>query len=178
MRPDLDSPPVTEAARAEMEAFHSAVVEEVRRLAGDKALLGRVLAEAQSVVRADLDALTEERDGLRAEIDRHHRELRSLAGSDTPRTAELHERIAGAERRLPELAARIAEIERESITRAEAEAAFADFDALWQGLSPREQQRLIRLLVASVEYDGQSVAVTFRPTSIRALIVRRLENAA
>ena len=154
------------------------VVEEVRRLAGDKALLGRVLAEAQSAIRGELDAVIKERDVLRAEIDRHHRELRRLAGSDSRRAAELHERIAGAERRLPELAARIAELERESITRAEAEEAFADFDGLWQGLSPREQQRLVRLLVASVEYDGESVAVTFLPTSIRALIDRRLEDAA
>ncbi|MCW5775869.1 MAG: recombinase family protein [Phycisphaeraceae bacterium] len=154
------------------------VVEEVSRLAGDKALLGRVLTEAQATVRAELDALAEERNGLRAETERLHGELRRLPGSATPRVAELHERIAEAERRLPELAARIAELERETITRAEAETAFADFDALWQGLSPREQQRLIRLLVASVEYDGESVAVTFRPTSIRALIDRRLEDAA
>jgi len=154
------------------------VVDEVRRLANDKDLLGRVLAEAQTVVRTELDALIEERDGLRAEIDRHHRELRRLAGSATPRVVDLHERIADAERRLPELAARIAKLERETITRAEAEAAFAEFDALWRGFSPREQQRLIRLLLATVEYDGESVAVTFRPTSIRALIDRRLEDAA
>jgi site-specific DNA recombinase len=57
---------------------------------------------------------------------------------------------------------------------------FADFDGLWQSLIPREQARLLKLLISTVEYDGDAstVSVTFRPTSIRVLIDRKLENAA
>ena len=75
---------------------------------------------------------------------------------------------------------RSAELDADTITREEAAAAFADFDSLWQNLIPREQARLLRLLISTVEYDATAgtVAVTFRPTSIRALLARRLEEAA
>jgi site-specific DNA recombinase len=162
------------------------VVDEVRALATDRALLARVLTEAQATVEADLAALTTERGALAAERQRHDRELRDLAtnGASTvevsARIAELHERIADADKRLPVLEARIAELSHESIGREEAEAAFRDFDQIWQNLIPREQARLLKLLIATVEYDAKngSVAVTFRPTSIRALIAQRLEEAA
>src|SRR5690606_41449874 len=60
----------------------------------------------------------------------------------------------------------------------DAQAAFADFDHLWKNLSPREQARLLKLLISSVDYDGQAgtISVTFRPTSIRSLINRRLDR--
>jgi hypothetical protein len=47
----------------------------------------------------------------------------------------------------------------------------ADFDALWASLAPREQARVVELLVDQVAYDGQagSVAITFRPSGSRTL---------
>jgi site-specific DNA recombinase len=162
------------------------VLDEVRALARDRKLVGEVLAESQAVVAGELTALRAEREDLARELTRHHRDLRRLAtkgdtaSGTTARIADLHERISGAERRRPELDQRIEELERQSITPAEAEAAFADFDGLWASLSPREQARLLALLVSAVEYDGaaDSVSVTFHPTSIRALARHRLEEAA
>jgi site-specific DNA recombinase len=42
---------------------------------------------------------------------------------------------------------------------------------VWEQLSPKEQARLIRLLVERVDYDGAqgSVAITFRPGGIKTL---------
>lgn len=145
-----------------------------------------MLAEAQATVQGELEALTTERDDLRRELDRHHRELRRLAADGAAaaeaaeRMASLHEQIADAERRLAELEVQIGERNRETIIRSEAEAAFADFDGIWQNLIPREQARLLRLLISVVEYDADSgsISVTFRPTSIRALLNRQLEQAA
>jgi site-specific DNA recombinase len=47
----------------------------------------------------------------------------------------------------------------------------AAFDPVWQSLTPLEQGRLVALLVQQVNYDGATgkVAITFHPTSIRAL---------
>ena len=66
------------------------------------------------------------------------------------------------------------------VTQAEARAVFADFDGLWKALVPREQSRLLKLLISTVEYDGDAgtVSVTFRATSIRPLINRKMEEAA
>jgi len=162
------------------------VVDEIRGLATDSPLLDQVLTEAQSTIGDELAILERDRDDLQREIRLHNKELRQLvthggtAQADTDRIADLNERIAEAVRRQPELDARIVELKSESVTREEAEATFSDFDALWNHLIPREQARLLKLLLSTVEYDPEAgcVSVTFRPTSIRALINRRLEEAA
>ena len=53
------------------------------------------------------------------------------------------------------------------------------FDGLWEFLIPRERARVLNLLLSAVEYDGEAgtVSVTFRPTSIGALM-RCTEEAA
>ena len=63
-------------------------------------------------------------------------------------------------------------MQQQTISQAEAREAFAHFDGLWESLIPRERARMPNLLLSAVEYDGQvgTVSVTFRPTSIRALI--------
>ena len=45
------------------------------------------------------------------------------------------------------------------------------FDPVWASLAPREQARIIRLLIERVGYDGRdgTVTVTFRPPGIEAL---------
>ncbi len=162
------------------------VVDEVRALATDKALLAQVLTEAKATIGGECAALATERDDLKRELTRHHQELRRLVkdgrtGSEvTAKIADLNDRIRSGEQRGGELNIRIADLERETITRAEAEAAFADFDRLWANLSPREQARLLNLLISAVEYDAKagSVSVTFRPTSIASLARRRTEEAA
>ena len=42
---------------------------------------------------------------------------------------------------------------------------------MWGALAPREQVRVVQLLVGQVDYDGGQgkVAVTFRPAGIRTL---------
>ena len=56
----------------------------------------------------------------------------------------------------------------------EIRAALAQFDDLWAALTPKEQVRVIQLLVERVEYDGEAgtVSVTFRPSGIRALEIQ------
>ena len=49
--------------------------------------------------------------------------------------------------------------------------ALAEFDGVWEALVPREQARVLELLIEGVEHDGESgdVAITFRPTGIKTL---------
>jgi len=162
------------------------VIDEVRGLAKDEGLLAQVLGEAHQAIAAEMKAVRRERDELCRERKRYHKELKQLTTSGktkpemTARIADLHERLADADRRMPELESRVAELEGQTITQAEAQAVFGDFDGLWESLSPREQARLLKLLISTVEYDGQAgtVSVTFRPTSIRSLVNRGMEGAA
>ncbi len=162
------------------------VIDEIRSLASDKSLLQDVHAQAMATMAGEMVELQRNRDEVKRDRERYDRELRQLATEDVTtasvadRLAHVHERIADAERRLPQIDARIAELERETITDTDVETAFAQFDTLWDQMSPREQARLLNLLVASVEYDGAActVSVTFRPTNIKTLIRQHLEDAA
>lgn len=162
------------------------VVDEVRSLATDKALLAQVLEDAHVAIDAELAELRRAHEDLVRETKRHHAELRQLVAEGktspdaTSRIADLNQRITEAERRLSELARAITDLEADTVSPAEAQATFADFEGLWESLIPREQDRLLKLLLTSVDYDGDAgtVSVTFRPTSIRSLINRRLEEAA
>lgn len=55
----------------------------------------------------------------------------------------------------------------------------ATFDELWQAMPPKEQVRLVRLLIDSVNFDGPggNVAITFHPTGLKALTETQLEHA-
>jgi hypothetical protein len=63
---------------------------------------------------------------------------------------------------------------------ADIDAAFADFDNVWNALSPREQAQVLALLVARVEFDAadNTVAVSFHPTAIKTLARQKLGGAA
>ena len=162
------------------------VVDEIRGLSADAVLLDEILRESQSVIEQERLELSTERDGLRRDIGNNHRALRRLVESGgtgpdvTARLADLNEQIAVAERRVPEIEAKLAELDRETISRDEAEAALADFESIWASLAPREQSRLLNLLIERVEYDGaaSTVSVTFRPSGIGSLIATPLEEAA
>jgi len=162
------------------------VVDEVRSLGKDEALLARVVGEAHAAVESELVIVRKDRDDVRQERARHHKELLQLTTSGkattdvSGRIANLHVHLLDADQRLPELDARIETLETQIVTKDQARAVFADFDGLWQSLIPREQARLLKLLISTVEYDGEAgtVSVTFRPTSINSLIHRQMEKAA
>lgn len=74
----------------------------------------------------------------------------------------------------------IVALSREMIDEREVEAALSVFSPVWDTLSPREQARIIHLLVERVDYDGKrgTIAVTFRPTGIKSLAQQHEEVAA
>jgi site-specific DNA recombinase len=168
------------------EEIERVVIDEIRGLVKDEALLAQVLTSAHAANAAELAEARRECDQLQRERDRHHKELRQLAtgGKSKPdataRVADLHQQLLAADKRLSEFVSRIAEVEGQTVPQAEARAAFADFDGLWGSLIPREQARLLKLLIEKVEYDGKAgtVSVTFRPTNIGSLINRNMEDAA
>jgi len=162
------------------------VVDEIRGLANDEALLAQVLTDANAAIDAERAEVERQHDDLRRQRKRQHQELQQLATSGKTTTdvmariTALHERLSADDQRLRELDGRAAELKGQTVTQTKARTAFADFDSLWESLNPREQARLLKLLLSTVEYDGETgtVAVTFRPTSIRSLINRKMEDAA
>jgi site-specific DNA recombinase len=57
-------------------------------------------------------------------------------------------------------------------------AALAGFDPLWETLAPREQHRILRLLVETATYDGTAgtLTVRFRAVGLQTLARERAEH--
>jgi len=86
---------------------------------------------------------------------------------------EFNATLETAQQKLTLAKERIAAIQAKAIDREEVSAALASFVPVWEQLSPREQERVVRLLVERVEYDGKAgeVAITFRPAGIKTLAI-------
>lgn len=97
--------------------------------------------------------------------------------------AETQERIRSAERRLTEIDNELISLDGKLVADEVVSKALAEFDQLWEALVPREQARVLELLVERVEYDGEhgNVALTFHPCGIKSLtqeLANQQEDAA
>ena len=155
--------------------IESVVVDQIRCIATDRKLKAEVLRQAESYAKEELARLRLERTQLERELSRHHREIRQAVtnpdGIATTLISDLQNRISEAERRMPELAEEIAAAENDQLTKEDVDAAFGDFDNLWDALSPREQSQLVGLLISQVGFDPEdsSIEMEFHPTAIKKL---------
>jgi site-specific DNA recombinase len=85
--------------------------------------------------------------------------------------ADLQERLRLGERRSTEIDARLEALDRERITEDEVATALRTFDPIWNALSPREQARIVQLVVERVDFDGGSgtLSVTFHRAGLKTL---------
>ncbi|MEI8374721.1 MAG: hypothetical protein WCJ35_17990 [Planctomycetota bacterium] len=85
--------------------------------------------------------------------------------------ADLQERIRITERRATEVREQVIALSHKLVDEREVAKAMSVFDPVWGSLAPREQARVIQLLVERVDYDGASgkVSITFHPSGIRTL---------
>ena len=162
----------------EIERF---VVDEIKCIGRDPALIKETLAEARRQAEDQIEQLKAERTALAGQLRADHAELGRLAGKvqpGDPRLADLNDRIGDAERRLSEIDSELATLEGNLVDEAEVAAALADFDAVWDCLAPREQARIVELLVEQVVYDHErgGVAITFRETGIKTLAAELAER--
>jgi len=78
----------------------------------------------------------------------------------TDRLADLQDRSAAIERRLTAVQKQLATEISEGVDREQVATTLRNFDSLWQQMSPREQEKLVKALVERVTYDGRTGAVT------------------
>ena len=153
------------------------MIDQIQRVCQAPAIVSETIDQAQKQLREQSTEQADESESLRHDLRRWHSELRALVGlplrGDDPsshRLADLQERIATAERRLIELRERPAihgAVDADPIA-----CALRDFMPIWSALHPREQQRMLRLLVARVDYDGGrgALSITFQPDCPAALV--------
>ncbi len=172
-----DTCPSKSIPAAQIEEF---VVGQIKCIGQDQALLHEVLAQARKQDEARTGELNAEQRGLEKDLARWHAEVRKLScqlrpgddnGSVISRLADLQERIGLVEGRVKKVREQVQAVHQQLLDEEETALAMSVFDPVWDALTPREQARVIGLLVERVDYDGADgkVSITFHPTGIKAL---------
>jgi site-specific DNA recombinase len=151
------------------------VLQQIRAIGQDPAVVAETFAQAEAQANARVAELEVERKALERDLAAWNGDVQRVAmqgaENQVARLAELQDRIRAAEQRLTEVREEVAAYERERLTECDVEKALAGFDPVWQALTPREQTRIVQLLVQRVDYDGArgKVAITFQATGIKTL---------
>ena len=150
----------------ELEKF---VVDQIRSLGRDDALVAESVRRAQDRLRQQADSLDGQRSDLLVQLEAARDQLRELVESGRDRNGSVAKasglreeiRALGAEER--RLAARIAAMRERTLDEDELAGALEAFDPMWEALTTSERERLMHLLVRNVEYDVESetISVTF-----------------
>jgi len=177
--------PTRSIPAAEIERF---VVDQIKAVAGNPSLVTDTLAQVRQQAEESLRTLEAERQSIDRDLIATNKEISKVAieaagaGDDSPATrrlADLQERVQSGERRLTEIREESMRLRAGLVGEDDVAKALGEFDTLWQSLSPREQARVLHLLIERVDYDGEdgTVAVTFRPSGIRELATLEEETA-
>jgi site-specific DNA recombinase len=169
--------PAPSIPAGEIERF---VVERIRAIGSDPALQQEVFSQARQQDETCLAEWEAEKRGLEKDLARWHAQLRSQvpacagAGEDGGTLAWLadtQERIRGAELQLMKLREQMCALRQRRLDAEEVALALSQFGPVWDSLAPREQARLVQLLIEKVEYDGANgrVVIAFYPAGIKAL---------
>jgi site-specific DNA recombinase len=168
------------------------VIGQIQQLGRDSGLLYQVLQQVREEDDARLAELESERGSLERDLLRWQSETRRLlaeVGSGEPgggavaRLADLQARVGQVEQRLARLRTQVEAVRQERLDEAAATEALAGLDPAWEAMTPDEQARLVRLLVARVDYDGGrgKVAIAFHPLGLKTLageLLGRQEDCA
>jgi site-specific DNA recombinase len=171
-----DTCPCKSVPAAELEQF---VIDRIRGVGQEPGLLQATVAEAcrqddERLAQLEADRRTLERDlaRLRGQERDNARPPSGTQGDDAQaRLAEVREQLRQAESRLCRLKEEAGALRRCRLDEADLTLALSAFDPVWGTLTPREQARLVQLLVERIDYDGSQgkVAITFQPTGIQTL---------
>jgi len=173
-----DACPGSRVAAGDLEDF---VVDRIREVGRDPALVRQVVERARELQLARIPALSAELRRLTQEaarLDGERKNLLAALGEGggarsalLSRLAEVDDALARAVARRRDASAELAAAEAVAIDEANLRDALAAFAPVWTELFPREQARIISLLIEEVRYDAQAgeVSLTFRPGGVRAL---------
>jgi len=174
-----DSCPCKSLPADQIERF---VIERVREVCGDPEVRSRTLAACRRASEAKLERAKADVASAERDVARIQRELGRVAGDAATNThaaarlADLHAKLDEAQGCADGANKVIASTDTQMVLPDEVDAAFDDFDGVWSRLPPKQQMRLVRLLVQRVDYDAEkgSVSIAFHPLGIRQMVDREV----
>jgi site-specific DNA recombinase len=160
------------------DAIETAVLESIRRLGGDPVLATAVFENATEQAKRRRMELETERAASNRALHRIQRDLAKAAVDPKLVPADraslllrLQDELKGTEVRMADLAEQLAALDGEAVDADELRTALDQFDPIWDSLTTRDQERLIRLLVGKVTFDGRTgkAGVTFKGAGAKDL---------
>ncbi|MFO0426069.1 MAG: recombinase family protein [Planctomyces sp.] len=150
---------------AEMERF---VIDQIRSLGTDPDFVETVIDQIAEVATQELAGLREQERIAEREIRQCESVIQQLptnSPDQTQRMAAAQERMRIATEQLSAIQQQIQNHDIEMPERAVVQLALQEFDPVWNALSPREQERVLKLLVQRIDYNGETgqVEITFAP---------------
>ena len=168
-----DQCPAPSVPAGEIERF---VVDQIHQIGTDPQLITKTIRQVRIQSEVGINYLTEERTSLQQQLRAHHAELQATASlpSTTKRAsqlADLQDRIGTTERRLTEIDNELAALRANQIDESEVTRLLSEFNQTWDALAPRDQARVLELLIERIDYRGQDgqISLTFRPSGIQTL---------
>lgn len=162
----------------EMERF---VIEQIKAIGQDPQVLGRTIQRMQYRQRKEMGELKSEERSLQRELIRRNQRLHRLVQENPQgQHAQEQDRIGQIERRISGIGDQRSALSDQVLDQRQVEQALGAFMPLWEALSPREQGRMLHLLIERVDYDGKegTIRLTFRPNGIKTLAQPYEEVAA
>jgi site-specific DNA recombinase len=156
-------------------AIESAVLDSIRRLGADPALATAVFENTTELAKRRRTELETERAASNRALQRIQRDLAKAAVDPKLAPADraslllrLQGELESTERRLADLAEQLVALDREAVDAGDVRSALEQFNPVWESLTTRDQERLIRLLVGKVTYDGRTGKAGVRFKSAKA----------
>ena len=157
--------------------------EQIRTIGKDPVLLKRTAIDVQQRNHVECQRLRGEQKSLARQMRDDHAKLQAIVAnpniaSSLSGFSEIQSRLEIADRRSQQITSELAVLAAQKIDDQQITNVLADFDER-QTLPPKEQVRLVRLLIESVSFDGPggNVTITFHPTGLKNLTETQLEHA-
>ncbi len=155
----------------EVEKF---VIDQIRSITKDPQLFLLALEQANSKAISKNEELGAEFTQLSRKAKQLNRKIQALCNNPdveiSDGVVELNEQLHETESRLQQIEKELAILDGKRINSNAAMEAFQSFDAVWDALSPKEQARVLQLLIERINYDStpnkQLMSITYRPNGI------------
>ena len=167
------------------------VVEKIAAIGVDPGLQRETFRQVIAQARAERRALSAEASRLEKDLTAVRRETEGLVGQLASATAAttaavtsgIEKREQGRisfERRLAEVRQRLAELDAERIEESDLSRALRDFVPLWEILTVPERERVIRMLIERIDYDGRDGALrlSYRLAGLAQLVAEATTEVA
>ena len=168
-----DQCPAPSVPAGEIERF---VVDQIHQIGTDPKLITETICQVRLQSEDGITRLIEERTSLQRQLRSNHADLQATASlpSTTKRVsqlAELQDQLRTTERRLTEIDSELAALQSNQIDESEVTRLLTDFHQTWDALAPRDQARVLKLLIERIDYRGKEgqFSLTFRPSGIQTL---------